>query len=976
MRLMPGSVVRHLGELRRGTQIFYGVAVVVVAVVVVFALNAVYGFFNTSTASSAAQRTSTVALGTVQSSVSASGNVSAAESASLNFSTSGTVTSVKVATGDRVKAGQVIGTIDPSSASSALEAAQASLDQEESTLASAKSGGSASQKASNASSLLQAEQQVASAKQQLSTDKTTLATARKQLKTDQILSCPAPGTSNAGSSSSGSSTAGSSTSGSSTSATGSTTNATGATTSSSNSTTTGSSTGGSAGSAASTLSNAARLVAATVAPTAPTASTSPATSVTTSTATLNGSVNPGGDDTSYRFQYGLSASNLDLGTTSLDAGSGNSPVSVSIDVTGLQPGQTYYFRVVAESNSGTTDGTELTLATATAAAPTATTAAASGVGTTSATLSGTVNPNASDTSYHFEYGTTKAFGSQTPAVDAGSGTTATQVPALVTGLKLGTTYVYRLVATNASGTTTGLTQLFTTSTASAVVTGSASDITPTVATLSGTVSPQGANTSYYFEYGLTSSLGHRTATKSAGSSSSQVSVSTDVTGLEPGKTYHFRLVASNLNGTVIGTQETLDTPAALVPTVATSSASVTGISMTLSGTVDPNASDTTYYFEWGKTGSLEGRTAKVDAGSGTTDSQVSATVPGLKAGTTYGFRLVATNSYGTERGVTQVATTSTTSCATDATTISSDEQIVEQQEQSVKSAIASLNSTKASIAASNKPSTATLAQDDAAVKQAQATVTADENALDETTLHAPISGTVTAVGGSVGATVSGSGSSVSGGASSSSSSSSSSSAVGASSSSGSSSSSAFVTLDTLQKLEIVAGFAEADATKLAVGQPATITFPALTNVEVAGKVTAVSSTSTVVSNVVTYDVTIVLVNPPSTVKEGMTANVSVINQTRSNVLELPSSAITTTGTRSTVELLTNGTTTVTPVTTGLVGSSSTEIVSGLKKGDVVVVPTVAITAASSSSSTSTGGGAGGFGGSGGFGGGGFAGPGG
>ena len=59
--------------------------------------------------------------------------------------------------------------------------------------------------------------------------------------------------------------------------------------------------------------------------------------------------------------------------------------------------------------------------------------------------------------------------------------------------------------------------------------------------------------------------------------------------------------------------------------------------------------------------------------------------------------------------------------------------------------------------------------------------------------------------------------------------------------------------------------------KLAVGQPATITFPALTNTEVAGKVTAVSSTSTVVSNVVTYDATIALVNPPAEVKEGMTA---------------------------------------------------------------------------------------------------------
>ena len=71
--------------------------------------------------------------------------------------------------------------------------------------------------------------------------------------------------------------------------------------------------------------------------------------------------------------------------------------------------------------------------------------------------------------------------------------------------------------------------------------------------------------------------------------------------------------------------------------------------------------------------------------------------------------------------------------------------------------------------------------------------------------------------------------------------------------------------------------------------------PGATNTEVAGKVVAVSSTSTVVSNVVTYNETIALVNPPAEVKEGMTANVSVVDQTRGHVLELPSSAITTNG---------------------------------------------------------------------------------
>jgi hypothetical protein len=135
----------------------------------------------------------------------------------------------------------------------------------------------------------------------------------------------------------------------------------------------------------------------------------------------------------------------------------------------------------------------------------------------------------------------------------------------------------------------------------------------------------------------------------------------------------------------------------------------------------------------------------------------------------------------------------------------------------------------------------------------------------------------------------------------------------------------------------------------------------------------VAPTSTVVSNVVTYDVTIALQSPPSTVKVGMTADVSVVVQTVSNALELPSAAITTTGPLSSVTVEANGTKTVTRVTTGVVGDSTTQILSGLKVGQVVVEP-VASVAASTGAATTGGLGGGGLGGGGlggGFGGGGF-----
>jgi hypothetical protein len=73
----------------------------------------------------------------------------------------------------------------------------------------------------------------------------------------------------------------------------------------------------------------------------------------------------------------------------------------------------------------------------------------------SATLQGTVNPNARATSYYFEYGTTTAYGTSTPAQNTGAGTAAQEVEAAVGGVAVGVTYHYRLVASNADGTTFG-----------------------------------------------------------------------------------------------------------------------------------------------------------------------------------------------------------------------------------------------------------------------------------------------------------------------------------------------------------------------------------------------------------------------------------------------------------------------------------------------------------------------------------------
>ncbi len=95
-------------------------------------------------------------------------------------------------------------------------------------------------------------------------------------------------------------------------------------------------------------------------------------------------------------------------------------------------------------------------------APALTTLAASSLSTAAATLGGTVNPNGVAASYHFEYGTSAAYGSSTPAGSLAAGVSAQSVSATLSSLAPGTTYHYRLVATNSAGTTDGPDETFTT----------------------------------------------------------------------------------------------------------------------------------------------------------------------------------------------------------------------------------------------------------------------------------------------------------------------------------------------------------------------------------------------------------------------------------------------------------------------------------------------------------------------------------
>jgi len=94
--------------------------------------------------------------------------------------------------------------------------------------------------------------------------------------------------------------------------------------------------------------------------------------------------------------------------------------------------------------------------------PIVTTNAATNLGTSAATLNGSVNPNHLATSVHFEFGTTTSYGSATSAQDIGNGTATLPVTATLSGLNAGTTYHFRAVASSVGGTVAGSDQVFTT----------------------------------------------------------------------------------------------------------------------------------------------------------------------------------------------------------------------------------------------------------------------------------------------------------------------------------------------------------------------------------------------------------------------------------------------------------------------------------------------------------------------------------
>jgi phosphodiesterase/alkaline phosphatase D-like protein len=199
---------------------------------------------------------------------------------------------------------------------------------------------------------------------------------------------------------------------------------------------------------------AAQTTAAYAAPSEPSLVNVSSSVVRQTSATLNATIDTGGAETSYRFEYGTSTA---YGTSIpvADASIGpEGPVVVGQELTGLQPETTYHYRVTASNTAGHLTSSDETFTTLPLQPPIVSTGGALAVGQTTATLTGTIDTQGYETVYEFDIGADTSYGTRIFG-DAGRepGEQTFTIP--LQALTPGATYHYRIVATNAFGTTYG-----------------------------------------------------------------------------------------------------------------------------------------------------------------------------------------------------------------------------------------------------------------------------------------------------------------------------------------------------------------------------------------------------------------------------------------------------------------------------------------------------------------------------------------
>ena len=251
-------------------------------------------------------------------------------------------------------------------------------------------------------------------------------------------------------------------------------------------------------------------------------------------------------------------------------------------------------------------------------------------------------------------------------------------------------------------------------------------------------------------------------------------------------------------------------------------------------------------------------------------------------------------------------------------------------QRSINQAAASLTSARDQLKTQTETKPNQIAAAQAQLASAQAALQTAEQNLSYTTLTAPMEGQVNSINGVVGETASPGG------------------GVTAQSPGAqaplptSAATTAFMVIGNTGAMDVVIPFAESDASRIAVNQDAQVTFDAVSNVNISGKVLAIASSATTSNGVVNYYVTVQLKQTNAALKQGMTANATVIVSKATNAITVPNLAITRAAGQAFVNVYVGGQQVPTPIETGVVGDQFTEVTSGLIGTEQIVMPTLRV----------------------------------
>ncbi len=362
---------------------------------------------------------------------------------------------------------------------------------------------------------------------------------------------------------------------------------------------------------------------------APTVTTTDATDLTITTAKLHATVNPNGLATEVTFYV----DNSSRGTVNVPAGS--TDVDVTLDATGFTPGTMHNVYAYASNSQGSASGDYVNF-TLLGGVPSVTTLDPLPLGTFTATLRATVNPNLVDTTVTFYYDS-----SSVGSVDVPAGSEDVEVSVNLINQTPGSTHSYYAYASSAGGTASGSSVFFTFLGGAPVVTTlDPLPLTTSTAKLRATINPNLVDTDVTFYYDSSSA-----GTVSVPAGTSDVEVSVDVMNQIPGSTHNYYAYATNTGGSTSG-DYVFFTFLGGAPVVTTlDPLPLTTSTARLRATINPNqvATDVTFYYDSSSAGT-------VSVPAGTSDVEVSVDVMNQIPGSTHNYYAYATNAGGGTSG--------------------------------------------------------------------------------------------------------------------------------------------------------------------------------------------------------------------------------------------------------------------------------------------------------------------------------------